>query len=276
MNTKIKDFPIQTADGTIYGLYLHDGKIQINKGSFFRTFDVPSLTANYRNIRTFLINNGYIDLKKGTLIKNFVFSSPSEAICCSIGGMESGNRKFFTSDNVELGVYLSKIESHKIERYLLNEDDKENTISTNDIDLEPADIKYEPIKKPNLRESSGSSFQRNVNVSKNAIKIANYKCELNNSHKTFVTASEKPYVEAHHLIPLSCQNDFDYSLDVETNIIRLCPNCHRMLHYGLDIRSELRKLYNARKNFCLSVALIYHLINWRNITNEERSEKRKN
>ena len=245
MKTIINPFPIQTADGTIYGLYLPNGNVQINKGSFFRSFDVPSLKQNYRNIRTYLINNGYVDIEKGTMIKNYVFNSPSEAICCLIGGMESGNRKFYTVDNIELGVFLS-VDDEPIRREALEEDEMEITLSSNDVDDSIPTVIYEPVQKPDYIEKNGGSFARNPVISKNAIKLASFKCELNHNHETFVTNADKPYVEAHHLIPLSCQRDFKYSLDVEANVVCLCPNCHRKLHYGKDIIKELKILFDSR------------------------------
>lgn len=54
---------------------------------------------------------------------------------------------------------------------------------------------------------------------------------------------------AHHLIPLSTQDYFDFSLDIDANIVCLCPNCHRKLHYGNNITRDLIKLYEDRINY---------------------------
>jgi 5-methylcytosine-specific restriction protein A len=53
-------------------------------------------------------------------------------------------------------------------------------------------------------------------------------------------------MEAHHLIPLSTQDYFEYSLDVDANIVCLCPTCHRKLHYGNSIKDDLKRLYDLR------------------------------
>ena len=45
--------------------------------------------------------------------------------------------------------------------------------------------------------------------------------------------AEKLY-GVHHLIPLRMQHDFENSLDVVGNIVSICPNCHRLIHYGRD------------------------------------------
>lgn len=80
-----------------------------------------------------------------------------------------------------------------------------------------------------------------------AIKRANYMCEYDPSHLSFIRkTNNKNYTEAHHLIPLSNQDEFEYSLDIPENIISLCSNCHNLLHYGLDKEKILRKLYEER------------------------------
>ena len=56
-------------------------------------------------------------------------------------------------------------------------------------------------------------------------------------------------MESHHLIPISRYKDFQYSLDVEENVVSLCPTCHRLLHHGKMSEKEvlLKKLHDARK-----------------------------
>ncbi len=62
-------------------------------------------------------------------------------------------------------------------------------------------------------------------------------------------------METHHLIPLSKQDNFEFSLDVEANIVSLCSNCHNCIHYGIDedkikILNELFKLRKDRLSKC--------------------------
>lgn len=54
-------------------------------------------------------------------------------------------------------------------------------------------------------------------------------------------------MEAHQLIPIGAQDDFNNSLDVDANIVCLCPNCHRKLHYGANIDGDLLDLFNRQK-----------------------------
>lgn len=89
----------------------------------------------------------------------------------------------------------------------------------------------EPV--PLMRANFQMSYPRSVKVSAEALQKAHFKCEIDNAHKTFVSnAKQRPYVEAHHLIPLSQQSVFNYSLDVLANVVALCAHCHKLLHHG--------------------------------------------
>lgn len=106
-----------------------------------------------------------------------------------------------------------------------------------------------PVLKCEFANHSVSEYPRNAQVVFNALHDANHLCELNCKAALFLRKnSQENYTEAHHLIPLCYQNDFEYSLDVEANVVSLCPNCHRHLHYGDDITELLRTLYESRKD----------------------------
>lgn len=94
----------------------------------------------------------------------------------------------------------------------------------------------------------------------NALAHAHYVCEIDGNHPTFIRKhSERTYTEPHHLIPLSYQEQFNVSLDVEENIVSLCSNCHNEIHYGKDADRLIRLLYEERKNalstVCINVTL---------------------
>ena len=105
-------------------------------------------------------------------------------------------------------------------------------------------LKYEQIKHYSVLRLTS----RKVRYAVNAIVEANYLCEVDVNHETFIRkTNDKPYSEAHHLIPLKFQKYFEYPLDVPANIISLCSNCHNKIHYGADIKSLLEKLYLLRQ-----------------------------
>lgn len=93
---------------------------------------------------------------------------------------------------------------------------------------------------------------RNFAYAQQALENANFKCEYNKNHNTFISPITKSnFMEAHHLIPLAWQNDYSFSLDNINNIFSLCPNCHRKIHCSdRFIKKEmLEKLYSSREHF---------------------------
>ncbi|MGH0486219.1 HNH endonuclease [Bacillus mycoides] len=108
--------------------------------------------------------------------------------------------------------------------------------------------KYVPSKS---RGEGNRVYKRDPKTAKNAIVLANYKCEMDLNHEDFISkVTKKNYVEAHHLIPMGFQDDFQKSIDVEANIISLCAHCHKKLHHAeyKVIEPLIERLYDARIN----------------------------
>lgn len=92
-------------------------------------------------------------------------------------------------------------------------------------------------------------YQRDPRLAVMRFKTADYKCEINSSHNTFISQSTNlPYMEAHHFIPMKFQHTFETALDNLENIISLCPNCHRGIHHAItEQKFELiSNLYDKR------------------------------
>lgn len=199
--------------------------------------------ANYRIITTLvdlglIIKNPLRTLFKEYLLTDFGMEILSEIDLnlANMKSLEDESSKYKDDEIMEM------IEDEIYQEETVKEVDESEKINIIEVDL-PEPI-MNKIVKPNSKY-----YRRDPKRAKNAKNIANYKCEFDENHVTFEAQSTgKPYVEAHHLIPMSLQNKFYYSLDVEANIISLCPMCHRKLHHG--VRSErleiLRKLYNNR------------------------------
>lgn len=78
---------------------------------------------------------------------------------------------------------------------------------------------------------------------------SNYQCEYNSNHNLFISRStQKPYLEAHHLIPMSLQSKVNISLDIIDNIYCLCPYCHRAIHHAekMTTRNIIETLISKR------------------------------
>ncbi len=85
-----------------------------------------------------------------------------------------------------------------------------------------------------------------------------YECEVDRTHTTFISgASQKPYMEVHHYVPVSQEDKVagEWSLDVPSNLMALCPTCHRAFHHGdKTIKSELITDFWKRKEKGLRAA----------------------
>jgi hypothetical protein len=70
--------------------------------------------------------------------------------------------------------------------------------------------------KPNHRTVNNRKiWSRNPRYASDAVVNADYLCEFASQHNHFVSKfSQRNYVEAHHLIPMKFQEQFDCSLDI--------------------------------------------------------------
>ena len=105
-------------------------------------------------------------------------------------------------------------------------------------------------KKEKKQSSSSVSWSRDANMAFTALDNANFRCENDQDHETFIASKTgNQFVEAHHLIPMKYQGEFPVCIDVPENIISLCPNCHRAFHNSIDnTKVELvKKFFIARK-----------------------------
>ena len=80
-------------------------------------------------------------------------------------------------------------------------------------------------------------YNRDLKVKQYTLRRANGKCDLCDEEAPFKTDKDEPYLESHHVIPLS-QNGKDSIV----NTVALCPNCHKKMHYGKERNNNLQKL----------------------------------
>ncbi|EFM09529.1 conserved hypothetical protein [Paenibacillus curdlanolyticus YK9] len=99
-------------------------------------------------------------------------------------------------------------------------------------------------------ETTVLRYPRKASVALEALEKARYCCEVDPTHKTFIGVSGKPFMECHHLIPISLQGRFSVSLDICENIVSLCPTCHRLLHYSSEPSKleVLGRLWDSRRD----------------------------
>lgn len=91
--------------------------------------------------------------------------------------------------------------------------------------------------KPKTHKVNRIEFIRDPSVAAGALIRANGKCEMPGcTCALFQKESGTPYLEAHHITPLSEGGD-----DTLANAAGLCPHHHRVLHFAKD-RLELREV----------------------------------
>jgi 5-methylcytosine-specific restriction protein A len=135
-----------------------------------------------------------------------------------------------------------------------------SSVASKDTDIACMDS---PKPKPAFSfETQSSGWARSPILKEQVIKVASYNCEVDSAHDTFISKiSGFPYMEAHHIIPIRFQGQFDCSLDVYSNILCVCPNCHRLLHYGTSSCKQniLENLYQSRHERFYNCGIILSL-----------------
>ncbi|MEE5988231.1 HNH endonuclease [Ligilactobacillus equi] len=116
-----------------------------------------------------------------------------------------------------------------------------------------SNYKIELLREPQKRLAGVSNrtieyprSQRELMAAKHK---ADWKCSYDKKHITFISEKEhKSYVEGHHLIPMQYQAQFEYTIDFADNIVPLCPNCHRRIHYSIkqDRNKMIEQFYFNR------------------------------
>lgn len=148
-----------------------------------------------------------------------------------------------------------KFKAYQVENeYLIDENSYLNDIEK---ELALGELKngqpkiVEPKPPAKLKMQSTQIYQRDRRVAAEAIRRNHFMCQIDSNHAWFHSkATNKNYVEAHHIIPISTQALFEYSIDCTPNIASLCPVCHRQIHYGYksDKIKLLEILWDRNKN----------------------------
>lgn len=98
----------------------------------------------------------------------------------------------------------------------------------------------EGIKNPISYINNITIYSRDSQVKAWVLKNANGICEACQQKAPFLTHNEIPFLEIHHVKQLS-----DGGSDTITNVVALCPNCHRKIHYGQG-NDELKSCLYSR------------------------------
>jgi 5-methylcytosine-specific restriction protein A len=197
------------------------------KGKSFSSFWIPlDLLVETYNSK---IENVSIEKKGGYVIN-----------CITLNKLKAEYHK----STFNLLVYNDKIKNQ------LKRSNRENV----KIPIEPI---VEPLGKGEYKLPDGvnittiTKLARDHNLRNKIIEKAKFKCEICGKKETFFDRKNKMYFEVHHLIPFhqQAQKHFKYSLDHESNLICLCPECHRKFHHSSKtrIKEMIISLFFKRK-----------------------------
>lgn len=239
-----------TRKGLAYLLYVtHDLQIEYNDA-----ISELNKTNDFDREIPIEVANKYGDVKFTVLLN-------------SLGIVDEVDRNYKISDYV-LSNYSNKIKNLIIYNkkpdlvLTLTEEESDNEVDTNGDVIQDKvitaftyDINSSRFYKQNNRtpetfkRGNTIRYKTNARIAKTALNLANYTCEINPEHKTFISKLGKPYMEAHHLIPMASQKDFSINIDRIENIVSICPICHSAIHLGdMSTRLELlKKLYDLRE-----------------------------
>ena len=198
----------------------------------------------------------------GTVNLNVVFPKPDKSelrlyLSATAGFKPSGGEVWFVYV-LDGAIWIGAMEEKgwRNNSSILKKDDYDDLyqLAVNEDDV----IRITTLKERDV-------FRRDYKLALNRMELAGFLCEYDPEHKLFVSRySRRNYLEAHHLIPLGLQTEFQLKLDTLDNIYCLCTYCHRAVHHAdepvaRDILGTLSSKRNILGTFELSVDDLFSL-----------------
>ncbi len=165
----------------------------------------------------------------------------------------SGNSKIYIFDEV--------VENSDFYKLLKETPTKFNAIAEPATPSKENDEKVNHVlnsRTPKSKLNTSNSWHTSKKIKEAALKKANFCCEINQDHETFLREDGHKFMEGHHVIPMSAQSHFDkINLDQEVNIASLCPTCHRSAHFAeKNHRKKIfENLFMSRKEAYLELGI---------------------
>lgn len=194
--------------------------------------------------------NGFIKLRKTLFEKDLLIflknTSCNKILALRIDREYCEKQDFNT---ISTGTFSIQKAITTPRRDILTETLYQNNINNMDEDVTITEEDYMPEAVKEKITTHKTKNKVSAINGKKALKLHSYKCLVDENHETFIKENGEKYLEAHHLVPMSKQDYFDVNIDKIANIIPLCPNCHRKIHYGKteEIIAMLKLLYEKRK-----------------------------
>lgn len=95
-------------------------------------------------------------------------------------------------------------------------------------------------QEPERRKVTSIAIIRDPAVKAYVLKLAGGLCELCRSEAPFIHQNGYPFLEVHHVKPLA-----EGGSDRVSNMVAVCPNCHRAAHLSADAENLAANLYRS-------------------------------
>ena len=129
---------------------------------------------------------------------------------------------------------------HKSQRFFYNTEDKDFRKQVAQNKNKVLDRKPKGNLSPIKRNQNSVVYDRDPSVVSFVENRANGICELCSNPAPFERKDGTPFLEVHHIVPLS-----ENGSDTVDNAVAICPNCHRSCHHGVNA-NEIRKLLKVK------------------------------
>ena len=226
--------------------YIYTNAPIISPERLHRFKDFSRILNVIENISLFNINNNGISINSkfdDYFYNNFLSRFDLESLHNQLARNVDYSYFLYSYQGFDINLIDEPI--NIIKKYIIyetKEDEYQNKvdkIKENNINEYVANESYKIEPVISVKSNIAAKFERNPLLGKIAIKKVNYLCEINHNHKTFISKStQKPYMEAHHFVPVANQKEawerYNINIDCIENIISLCPTCHKAFHYGTD------------------------------------------
>lgn len=252
-----------TSKGLAYLLYVthdlnityNDAIIELSKSDNMDR-EIPIEVSNkYNDVKfTVLLNSLGIVIKEGNIYKLSEYTKNNYLDQIKKLSIYNKEPELVLTLREEYDETLENI----IDEPLITDIDQNKVIVSYAYDITSEKFKSQNNRIPTpIKVGNRYKYKTNPRISKTALELANHICLGGENHITFVSKLGKPFMEAHHLIPMSAQKDFSINLDRIENIVSICPICHSAIHLGDDAtRLELlKKLYDLKENELKSVGI---------------------
>lgn len=183
----------------------------------------------------------YVSISDEGKRKNKTWKINEEGIKHISNFLESSENNLFLHDSV------NDIQTHQTNQPFISIATEDSNIDYSSITVEDCNEHDKRIIDYSLKHPLNSRPATDSKIAKVILEINNYTCQYakytGEKHASFLAKNGKPYVEAHHLIPMKAARDFfPKNLDIPANIVCLCAECHAKLHHGdLAVRKQMLK-----------------------------------